>query len=111
MKKTALAAAAREQLRAAAHSSSGRASRSISGGHDLRLRSTVIALTAGTTLAEHSSPSEATLQVIVGEIVLESANVNWKLRSGDFLDLPPESHSLRAVTNAAILLTVSNGGR
>jgi quercetin dioxygenase-like cupin family protein len=111
VKKTALAAAAREQLRAALHSTSGRASRSISGGHDQRLRTTVIALTAGSSLAEHNGPEEATLQVIVGEVVLESPNVSWQLRSGDFLALPHDAHSLRAITDAAILLTVSNGGR
>jgi hypothetical protein len=49
--------------------------------------------------------------VIVGEVVLESPTVSWQLRSGDFLDLPRDAHSLRAITDAAILLTVSNGGR
>ncbi|WP_308465021.1 cupin domain-containing protein [Rathayibacter soli] len=108
MKKTALAAAAREQLRAATDSTSGRAARTIYGGHDQRLRQTVIALTAGSTLAEHRSPGEASIQVIVGKVLLETATASWQLQAGDFLDLPADPHSVSATSDAAILLTVSN---
>jgi len=110
MKKTALAAAAREQLRAATTSTSGRASRTIYGGHDQRLRQTVIALVSGASLAEHTSPPEASIQILVGEVLLETASTSWQLKTGDFLDLPAAAHSVRAISDAAFLLTVSNGG-
>lgn len=110
MKKTALAAAAREQLRAAADSTSGRAARTIYGGHNQRLRQTVIALTAGSALAEYRSPNEASIQVIVGKIVLETAAASWQLQAGDFLELPPDPHSVSATSDSVFLLTVSNEG-
>jgi Uncharacterized conserved protein, contains double-stranded beta-helix domain len=110
MKKTALAAATRELLRDAAGSTSGRAARTIHGGHGLKLRQTVIALTSGTVMAEHRSPGEASLQVLVGEIVLVTDQTRWQLMAGDFLELPPEPHSVEAVSDAVLLLTVSNHG-
>jgi quercetin dioxygenase-like cupin family protein len=109
MKKTALPASAREQLRAAAASSSGRASRTIYGGHDQRLRQTVIALVSGAALAEHTSPPEASILVLVGEVLLKTATASWQLKVGDFLDLPAAAHSVTAVSDSAFLLTVSNG--
>jgi quercetin dioxygenase-like cupin family protein len=111
MKKTALAASAREQLRAAAASTSGRASRTIYGGHDQRLRQTVIALVAGASLAEHTSPPEASIQILAGEVLLETATASWQLKVGDFLDLPAAAHSVKATSDTAFLLTVSKGGR
>ena len=110
MRKTALAAVTRELLRDAATSTSGRAARTVHGGHGLLLRQTVIALAAGTVMAEHRSPAEASLQVLGGEILLIVGNTEWPLMIGDFLELPPDPHSVRAVTDATFLLTVSNHG-
>lgn len=106
MKKIALAASAREQLRAATSSTSGRASRTIYGGHDQRLRQTVVALQAGSAMAEHNSPGESSILVIVGEVVLTSAQASWQLMAGDYLDLPAEPHGVQATTDASFLLTV-----
>ncbi|HWU46590.1 MAG TPA: cupin domain-containing protein [Humibacter sp.] len=110
MKKTALAAVTRELLRDAAGSTSGRAARTIHGGHGLMLRQTVIALSAGSAMAEHKSPGEASLQVLLGEIVLVTGDTRWQLMAGDFLELPPDPHSIEAVNDAVLLLTVSNHG-
>ena len=55
--------------------SSGRAARTIRGGHEHALRETVIALRAGHELAEHESPHEATLQVLRGHVRLIAATM------------------------------------
>lgn len=110
MKKSALAAVTRELLKDAAGSTSGRAARTIHGGHGLLLRQTAIALTAGTEMAEHRSPGEASLQILSGEIELIVGDTTWQLMAGDFLPLPPDPHSVRAVTDTTFLLTVGNRG-
>ncbi|MEO8906695.1 MAG: LuxR family transcriptional regulator, partial [Microbacteriaceae bacterium] len=66
------------------------------------------ALVAGSALAEHRSPGEASIQVIVGQVVLETASASWQLQAGDFLDLPADPHSVSATSDSAFLLTVSN---
>jgi quercetin dioxygenase-like cupin family protein len=71
------------------------------------MRSTLIALKAGTELAEHDSPSAATLQVIRGEVTLLSGERRWPLTAGQVMPIPPTRHSLHADTNAAVLLTVA----
>ena len=64
VQKSSLDALARELLAAATASSSGRAARTVHGGHEHVLRQTVIALAAGQTLAEHDNPGEATVHVL-----------------------------------------------
>lgn len=56
MQKISLTAAAREQLEAAKRTSSGRSAHTVHGGHEHALRQTLIALTAGHSLAEHNNP-------------------------------------------------------
>ena len=52
-----------EELLATARSShAGRAATTVHGGHDHLLRQTLIAVTAGSELAEHTTPGQATLQ-------------------------------------------------
>lgn len=63
MDKISLTALAREQLAAAHRAASGRSARTVYGGHQHALRQTVVALTAGSSLSDHDSPGEATLQV------------------------------------------------
>lgn len=68
MDKLSLTATAREQLRKAAQAPSRRAAETVYGGHDRTLRQTVIALVAGTTLAEQENPGEATVHVLAGRV-------------------------------------------
>ena len=64
-----------EQLLTQAEDShSGRAAQTVYGGHDRVLRQTVIALAAEHALAEHESPGEATLQVLVGRVSLTAGD-------------------------------------
>ncbi|QIS22903.1 cupin domain-containing protein [Nocardia terpenica] len=107
MDKKSLTAVARQQLKMAASASSGRSSQTIYGGHTHSLRQTVIALTAGQSLAEHENPGEATLQVLTGTLVLLSGAHEWKGSPGDLLVIPAARHSVKAIDDVAFLLTVA----
>lgn len=106
MEKLSLVATARELTRKAAAGGDGRAAKTVYGGHEHSLRQTVIALTAGSSLAEHENPDEATVHVLTGRVRLVSARTSWEGRSGDLLVVPQERHSLEALEDATFLLTV-----
>ena len=93
-------------LELARQESSGRSALTIHGGHDRALRETVIALLAGHELAEHDSPGEATLQVLRGRVRLTSGDQRWDGTVGDHVIIPRARHSLTALEDAAVLLTV-----
>jgi quercetin dioxygenase-like cupin family protein len=93
-----------ERARAAAH---GRSAHTVRGGHDRTLRQTVVALRAGTTLNEHHSPREATLQVLTGRVRLSSDTQDVEAVAGDLLPVPGVAHTLDAVEDSALLLTVA----
>ena len=73
--KSSLDALARELLAAASVSASGRAARTVYGGHEHVLRQTVIALAAGQALAEHENPGEATVHVLHGRVAWSAARI------------------------------------
>jgi quercetin dioxygenase-like cupin family protein len=102
-----LSAVAAELLHQARTGTSGRAGRALVGGAGLVLRQTAMALLAGEELAEHASPGEATLQVLEGEVELRSSGVVARGAPGDLLVIPDQSHSLAAITDSVVLLTVS----
>lgn len=107
MDKKSLTAVARQQLKLASTASSGRSSQTIYGGHSRSLRQTVIGLTAGTSLAEHNNPGEATLLVLNGKLELISGEDTWKGSTGDLLVIPQARHSVSALEDVAFLLTVA----
>lgn len=96
-----------EQLAAARSNGSGRSAHTVHGGHEHALRQTVIALTAGSGLAEHNSPGEATLQVLRGHVRLTAEGDSAEATAGDLLVIPPRRHSLDALADSAVLLTVA----
>lgn len=110
MRKLSLDAQAREHLERAAGASTGRSAGTVYGGHENVLRQTLVALVKGTELAEHESPGEATLQVLRGRVVLACGETSWEGRTGDLIDVPPERHSLAALEDSVVLLTVAKRG-
>src|SRR4051794_27178034 len=107
MQKSSLTALAHQQLEAAATSSSGRAAKTVYGGHEHTLRQTVIALLEGQQLDEHENPGEATIYVLQGRVRLASAEASWEGAVGDLLIVPQAPHTLAAMRDSAVLLTVA----
>jgi quercetin dioxygenase-like cupin family protein len=108
---SSIAARAREQLNTALMATSGRSANTVYGGHDHALCQTVIALAAGQTLEDHANPGEATVYVLQGRVRLVAADASWEGSAGDLLVVPECSHSLHAIENAAVLLTVAKSAR
>jgi quercetin dioxygenase-like cupin family protein len=67
----------------------------------------VLALTAGSSLDEHESPGEATVQVLRGRVWLTAAELAGEARRGDLLVVPDLRHALQALEDSAVLLTAS----
>jgi quercetin dioxygenase-like cupin family protein len=105
--KLSLAALARTQLDAARGTSNGRASKTVYGGHEHSLRQTLIALAAGQEIHEHENPGEATVHVLQGRVELRAGDVAWNGSPGDLLIVPDARHSLAAIEDSAVLLTVA----
>lgn len=107
MEKQSLDALGRQLLESARTSSAGRSSESVFGGHEHVLRQNLMALVAGTTMAEHESPGEATVFVLSGRIRVGSGTNSWEGRAGDLINVPPARHDLHALEDSVILLTVA----
>jgi quercetin dioxygenase-like cupin family protein len=107
MESTSLADAARAQLERARTADHGRSARTVHGGHARALRQTVVALRGGTTLSEHQSSREATLQVLAGRIRLTAGSETLESGVGGLLTVPTTAHTLTAIDDSALLLTVS----
>lgn len=83
------------------------AAETVVGGHERVLRQTVIALREGSELGEHESPGEATIYVIQGSVRLVAGDEHWDGRAGDLIEIPDSRHSLQALADSAVLLTVA----
>jgi len=110
MESTSLEQLAEQELALARAAHSGRAARTIHGGQQHVLRQTLIALASGHELAEHESPREATLQVLVGQVRLSSATDSWEGAAGELVVIPVERHSLLAIDDSVVLLTAITDG-
>lgn len=89
----------------ATESSSGRASHSLLHGDHQRV--VLIALTAGSELAEHEAPLAATLHVLSGKCRLTDEEEEWLLSAGEMVPIPPLRHSVTSLEDCVFLLTVS----
>jgi quercetin dioxygenase-like cupin family protein len=106
MESISLTSMASEKLAEARQAHSGRAAHTIHGGHDHELRQTVMALLAGRELSEHDSPGQASLQVLQGHVRLTAGDDAWDGKAGDYVVIPPQRHSLQAVDDSVVMLTV-----
>ncbi|RMI13795.1 cupin [Cellulomonas triticagri] len=77
--------------------------------HDGPLRQTVIALTKGTRLAEHSSPPAGSILVLRGTVAVTTADDVETLPAGFLTTLTHDRHGVEALSDAAILLTTVTG--
>ena len=71
------------------------------------LTQTLIALRAGSSLAEHENPGEATVQVLHGRVTLIAGDNRWNGSPGDLMFVPDSRHALDAVEDSVVLLTVA----
>lgn len=66
-----------------------------------------VVLPAGTSLRQHDTPGELTVQCLEGEVEFGVGPTVYMLRPGDFLHLAPRApHALRAVQDASLLVTI-----
>lgn len=107
MQKLSLVAMARELQEQAAGTDAGRTARTVMGGHERVLRQTIIAMVKDAALSEHANPGEATVYVLHGRVQLESDGNIWIGRDGDLLIVPEAPHSLLALQDSSVLLTVA----
>jgi quercetin dioxygenase-like cupin family protein len=107
MEKISLTALARQQLEMARAASSGRSAHTVYGGHEHNLRQTLVAMTAGTTMDDHESPGEATLEVLQGRVRVTDSTAGWDGSPGDLIVLPRSRHGLHAMEDSVVLLTVA----
>jgi quercetin dioxygenase-like cupin family protein len=110
MQKMSLDALARERAKRAASESTGRSSTTVYGGHERVLRQTLVALVAGRSMSEHENPGEATVLVLQGRVRLLAKDDFWEGRSGDLIIVPETRHSIEAIEDSVILLTVAKLG-
>ena len=102
-----LAALTEKHLALAGEARARRSSTALVGDKDSRLRQHLMVLLAGTELAEHESPGEATLQVLRGRVILHAGDDEVELAAGDLAEIPPERHGVRALEDSACVVTVA----
>ncbi|HSV41752.1 MAG TPA: cupin domain-containing protein [Nocardioidaceae bacterium] len=106
MQKESLTALVSQHLNTAMTASSGRSAHTMYSGNGNTLRQTLIALRAGSSLNEHENPGEATLQVLQGRVTLVAGENRGNGSPGDLIIIPNARHSLEAVEDSVVLLSV-----
>ena len=107
MEALSLTELARVHLLLAHDAPAGRSASTVYGGHQHALRQTLIALVSGRRLDEHENPGEATVQVIRGTVELAAGDTAVRGSAGDLIEVPDRRHSLAALEDSVVLLTVS----
>lgn len=97
-----------EVLAQARELQTGRSARTLTPGAGARLKQTLLALTEGAQLQEHRAPGAATIQVLRGEVRMHTAETTLEVSAGQWALIPDETHDLRALSDATVLLTVAS---
>jgi quercetin dioxygenase-like cupin family protein len=91
-----------------ARADGGRRVHPVHGAEGGPLRQVLVTLAAGGALPEHDRPGEATLQVLCGRVRFSTAGGGtWEGGVGELLAIPDERHSVLALADSAILVTVA----
>jgi quercetin dioxygenase-like cupin family protein len=107
MEKWSLTALADGLLSYALSASSRRGMRTVDGGRPHRLHQTMIALAGGQRLDEHDNPGEATVQVLRGRVRITAGDDTTDGCPGQLLIVPGVRHTMTALEDAVVLLTVA----
>jgi quercetin dioxygenase-like cupin family protein len=107
MEKWSLTALADGLLSHALSASSRRDMRTIDDGRPHLLYQSVIALARGQRIEEHDNPGEATVQVLRGRVRVTAGDDTTDVSTGQLLIVPGVRHSLTALQDAVLLLTVA----
>ncbi len=65
----------------------------------------MVALTASHKLEEHENPGEATVQVLIGRILVKSGDESVKVEQGELFAIAQARHSVEAIDDSVFLLT------
>lgn len=109
MVKISIETLAREQLEAAIQAPGGRAAHTVFGGHEKTLRQTIVGLRQGIRLGEHDNNDDATIYVLQGRIRLLAGQDSWESGPGEMLIVPLARHSIEALEDSALLMSVAKG--
>lgn len=93
-----------ELYESATQAASKRAGSTVYRGNGVR--QTMVVLLQDAEMAEHSSPEEGFIHVIQGAIRLDGDNRSWEVSAGQLLPVPPERHSVTALDDTVLTLTV-----
>jgi len=107
MEKRSLTAFADGLLADALNATDGRGVRTIDGGRPHLLHQTLIALARGQRLDEHDNHGEATVQVLRGQVRITAGEDTTDGCPGQLLIVPRIRHTLTALEDTVVLLTVA----
>jgi quercetin dioxygenase-like cupin family protein len=96
--------------REAAEARADRRAHTVFGGSGHVLGQTVLALGAGSGIAEHGNPGDATVLVLRGRVRLASGEDFWEGGELDLLRVPDAPHTLDALEDSVVLLTMARHG-
>ncbi len=101
-----LRAAAADLLAEARGLAAGRSARTLTPGAGAAMKQSLLALTSGQRLQEHVAPGPTTLLGVTGSIVVHGGSEDATLTDGVWVPCPSGTHSLEAISDAVVLITV-----
>lgn len=103
-----LNASAEALLDQARRDTAGRAEQALIPGEGARLNQQLVALVGGQVMEEHENPGMTTVQVLRGRVRLLAGDHHVELVGGGYTPVPPTRHSVDAIDDSALVITVSS---